>query len=103
MAREFFTIPGRVATLASCWTAPASRVFPNDSERKNLPGTRIPAIYPTGTSHSFTPICLTPSSILELHFTLVSDIKYDVKHISIRIMRDRESRVGDPFHFRTSR
>ena len=41
MASEFFTIPGRVATFASCLTAPSSSVSASVRERKKRPGTRI--------------------------------------------------------------
>ena len=63
MARAFFMMPGIVATFASCCSAPASRILPSDSERKNRPGTRMPGMNPTGTSHSFSPIRFTPSII----------------------------------------
>ncbi len=63
MASECFTIPGRVATFASWRTAPSSRVSASARERKKRPGTRISGTYPTGTSHSRSPILLIPSSI----------------------------------------
>src|SRR6266542_1619029 len=57
MAYEAFTMPGNVATFATCWTARSwmARSM-SSSEANTMPGTRIPSTEPTGIRQTYGSI-----------------------------------------------
>src|SRR5512134_1197440 len=69
IASDARTIPGSVATFATCRTARSSTALRiSSSEPNTTPGTRIPSTVPMGTSHANGPTCrvsIGPSHVQE--------------------------------------
>src|SRR5687768_16124456 len=92
------TIPGRVATSATCSTARSSTALLNRlSEAKTRPGTRMPSTYPCGISHrkSSSRRKLPLVAFIWFLARAASDVEENSCEPSLVVLFDAQLVIGD--------